>query len=52
MKGLLKTSGVIEAFVVVGTIAAIIISSGLNNRLAAAYERGYAVVWRREDKEL
>ena len=41
MKGLLKTISIISADIVIATIASIIISSSLNNRLTAAYERGY-----------
>lgn len=41
MKGLIKTSIIIAAFIVAGIVSSIIITVDLNNRLAAALERGF-----------
>ncbi len=41
MKGLIKTSLIIVALIVVGVVTSIIITSNLSNRLAAAYEHGF-----------
>jgi hypothetical protein len=41
MKGLIKTSLIIVALIVVGVVTSIIITNNLSNRVAAARERGF-----------
>ena len=41
MKGLIKTIIIITALIGVGIVTSIIITSNLNNKVAAAYERGF-----------
>ena len=41
MKGLIKTSTIIAALIVVGTLTSILITSNLKNRVAATHEYGF-----------
>ena len=41
MKGLLKTFGIMALLIIAGLISSIIVTSNLNDRVAAAYEEGY-----------
>lgn len=41
MKGLIKTSIIIAALIVAGSVTSIIMANDLGNRLAAAHERGF-----------